>query len=508
MENQSSANNKRIAKNTLLLYIRMFIMMGVSLYTSRVVLQKLGVDDFGLYNIVGGVVVLFSVLNSSLAGSTQRFLNYEMGRDDVSSVNKVFQCSIMLHVILCVILIILAETIGLWYINTYLNVPFGRYDAARIVYQLSVLTFCINVLRVPFNACIIAHEKMDFYAYISVAEAGLKLLVVFMLSMCDFDRLIFYSFLILLVTVLVNSSYMIYCSRTFTNIKTKLLWDGKKIKGMLSFSGWSLFGSAAVISAQHGLNMVLNFFCGVGLNAAAGIANQVTSAMYGFISNFQTAFNPQIIKLYAQKQNDEFFSLIFRASKFSFLLFWLISVPVLLYAPIILDLWLDEVPPHAVAFCRVIIVYLLIDALNGPLWTAVNATGKIRIYQILMSGIILCNVPVAIFLLWIGSEPEIVWMSKIAFNLLAMIVRLFFLENKICFPIGEYSKVVLLPILLVIIISIIGTIPLYNQSDSLVKSIYIMTASILFSIFVVFVLGLNRQEKKYVIKLTKKFLRL
>ena len=189
--------NKRIAKNTLLLYIRMFIMMGVSLYTSRVVLQKLGVDDFGLYNIVGGVVVLFSVFNSSLAGSTQRFLNYEMGREDVSSVNKVFQCSIMLHVILCVILIILAETIGLWYINTYLNVPLGRYDAASIVYQLSVLTFCINVLRVPFNACIIAHEKMDFYAYVSVAEAGLKLIVAFMLTMCDFDRLILYSVLIL-----------------------------------------------------------------------------------------------------------------------------------------------------------------------------------------------------------------------------------------------------------------------------------------------------------------------
>ena len=177
--------NKRIAKNTLLLYIRMFIMMGVSLYTSRVVLQKLGVDDFGLYNIVGGVVVLFSVFNSSLAGSTQRFLNYEMGREDVSSVNKVFQCSIMLHVILCVILIILAETIGWWYINAYLNVPLGRYDAASIVYQLSVLTFCINVLRVPFNACIIAHEKMDFYAYVSVAEAGLKLIVAFMLTMCD-----------------------------------------------------------------------------------------------------------------------------------------------------------------------------------------------------------------------------------------------------------------------------------------------------------------------------------
>ena len=486
--------NKRIAKNTLLLYIRMFIMMGVSLYTSRVVLQKLGVDDFGLYNIVGGVVVLFSVFNSSLSGSTQRFLNYEMGRDDVTSVNKVFQCSMMLHVILCVILILLAETIGLWYVNTYLNVPFGRYDAARIVYHLSVLTFCINVLRVPFNACIIAHEKMDFYAYVSVAEAGLKLLVVFMLSMCDCDRLVFYSFLILLVTVFVNSSYMIYCSKTFPDIKTKLLWDRQKIKGMMSFSGWSLLGSAVVISAQHGINMVLNFFCGVGLNAAAGIANQVTSGMYGFISNFQTAFNPQIVKLYAQKQFNDYFSLIFRASKFSFLLFWLISVPVFLYAPILLDYWLDEVPPHAVSFCRVIIIFLLIDALNGPLWTAVNATGKIRIYQILMSGIILCNIPVAILLLWFGLEPELVWFSKIIFNIIAMIVRWGYLRRIVGFSYCKYITNVIVPLSLVIFLTIVPLSILYLSSFDINIWICILFA-LLYVLFVSYMFGLNKQEK-------------
>lgn len=486
--------NKRIARNTLLLYIRMFIMMGVSLYTSRVVLQKLGLDDFGLYNIVGGVVVMFSVFNSSLAGSTQRFLNYEMGRDDVSSVNKVFQCSIMLHVILCVILIILAETIGWWYINTYLNVPSDRYDAARIVYQLSVLTFCINVVRVPFNACIIAHEKMDFYAYVSIAEAGLKLLVAFMLTMCAFDRLIFYSFLILLVTVFVNSSYMIYCSKTFPNIKAKLLWDREKIKGMLSFSGWSLFGSAAVISAKQGINLVLNFFCGVGLNAAAGIANQVTSAMYGFISNFQTAFNPQIVKLYAQDQFNDFFNLIFRASKFSFLLFWLISVPVLLYAPMILDFWLDEVPPHAVSFCRVIIIYLLIDALNGPLWTAVNATGKIRIYQILMSGIILCNIPVAIVLLWFGLEPELVWFSKIIFNIVAMIVRLAYLRRIVGFSCYKYITNVITPLLLVIFLTIVPLSILYLSSFDINTWICVLF-SLLYILFVSYIFGLNNQEK-------------
>lgn len=488
------STNKRIAKNTLLLYVRMFIMIGVSLYTSRVVLQKLGVDDFGLYNIVGGVVVLFSVFNSSLAGSTQRFLNYEMGREDVSSVNKVFQCSIMLHILLCVILIILAETVGLWYINTYLNVPPGRYDAARIVYQLSVFTFCINVLRVPFNACIIAYEKMDFYAYASVAEAGLKLLAVFLLSICDLDRLIFYSFLILLVTVFVNISYMVYCSKAFPDIKTKLLWDREKMKEMLSFSGWSLFGSAAVISSKQGINMVLNYFCGVGLNAAAGIANQVTSAMYGFISNFQTAFNPQIVKLYAQKQLNDYFNLIFRASKFSFLLFWLISVPVFFYAPVIMDIWLDEVPPHAVSFCRVILIYLLIDALNGPLWTAVNATGKIRSYQIVMSGIILCNVPVAILLLWFGLAPELVWFSKIIFNITAMIVRWGYLRRFVGFSCRKYITDVIIPLSLVIVLSIVPLSILYLLSFDINISINILL-SLLYILLISFVFGLNKQEK-------------
>ena len=486
--------NRRIAKNTLLLYIRMFIMMGVSLFTSRVVLQKLGVDDFGLYNIVGGVVVLFSVFNSSLAGSTQRFLNYEMGRDDVSSVNKVFQCSITLHAILCAILILLAETIGLWYVNTYLNVPSGRYDAARIVYQISVLTFCINVLRVPFNACIIAHEKMDFYAYASVAEAGLKLLVAFMLSMCRFDRLVFYSFLILLVAVTVNSFYMVYCSKAFPDIKARLLWDREKIKEMLSFSGWSLFGSAAVISAKQGINLVLNYFCGVGLNAAAGIANQVTSAMYGFISNFQTAFNPQIVKLYARKQFNDYFSLIFRASRFSFLLFWLISVPVLFYAPEIMDFWLDEVPPHAVSFCRVIIIYLLIDALNGPLWTAVNATGRIRLYQIMMSSIILCNIPVAILLLWSGLEPELVWYSKIIFNILAMIVRLAYLRRIVGFSCRKYITDVILPLLLVVLLSAVPLSILYFSSFVTSTPICIIV-SLLYILSVSYVFGLDNQEK-------------
>lgn len=362
----TNKDTKRIAKNTLLLYFRMFIMMFISFYTSRVVLNVLGVEDFGLYNIIGGIVVLFSILNGALSSSTQRFLNYEIGKDNKAGVTSVFKNSLSLHLILICVILILSESIGLWYVNNLLDVPIGRLRAANYIYQFTIATFVLNVLRVPFNASIIAYEKMNFYAYISIAEAILKLLIVYLLLMSVYDKLIIYGFLMMMVTLIINMAYIIYCSYSFNDIKIGLSWNKEKIKSITSFSGWNLFGSVAVVSSQHGINLILNYFCGVALNAAAGIANQVTSAMYGFISNFQVAFNPQIVKLYAQNKKEDFFKLIFRASKFSFILFWLIGLPVLLTTPIIFDIWLNQIPEHSVSFTRIIIIYLLIDALNVP----------------------------------------------------------------------------------------------------------------------------------------------
>lgn len=496
---QKVDKNKRIAKNTIFLYLRMFIMMGVSLYTSRVVLQKLGIDDFGLYNIVGGVVVLFSILNSSLASSTQRFLNFELGKEDSKSANLIFQCSISLHFVICGLLLLLAETVGLWYVNAVLSVPDGRIYAANIVYQFSVLTFCLNVLRVPFNASIIAHEKMNFYAYISIVEAMLKLFVVYLLGIGDFDRLIFYAFLIMLVTCVIDLGYVIYCVQTFRNIKVKFSWCQEKIKTMLSFSGWNLFGSTAIIAAQQGINLVLNYFCGVGVNAAAGIANQVTQAMYGFITNFQTAFNPQIVKSYAKGEIQDLYRLIFSASKMSFLLFWLISLPVLFAAPYLLRLWLGQVPPHTISFCRVIIVFLLIDAINGPLWMSVNATGKIRNYQILMSMILFCNIPIAILMLWLHYEPETVWFTKVAINLVAMIARLLYLNRLISFPLKHYLKKVVFPIVCVVIFSFIPLILLRYYVNC--ENFIMLFIDVFTTLIIIFIFGINTREKKYLYNL-------
>ena len=493
----TNKDTKRIAKNTLLLYFRMFIMMFISFYTSRVVLNVLGVEDFGLYNIIGGIVVLFSILNGALSSSTQRFLNYEIGKDNKAGVTSVFKNSLSLHLILICVILILSESIGLWYVNNLLDVPIGRLRAANYIYQFTIATFVLNVLRVPFNASIIAYEKMNFYAYISIAEAILKLLIVYLLLMSV------YGFLMMMVTFIINMAYIIYCSYSFNDIKIGLSWNKEKIKSITSFSGWNLFGSVAVVSSQHGINLILNYFCGVALNAAAGIANQVTSAMYGFISNFQVAFNPQIVKLYAQNKKEDFFKLIFRASKFSFILFWLIGLPVLFTTPIIFDIWLNQIPEHSVSFTRIIIIYLLIDALNGPLWTSVNATGKIKKYQILMSFILILNLPVGYIMLYLGYPPEFIWISRVFFNIVAMIARLIYLKKILIFPLQQYTKTVLFPLSIVVIGSLFVSILINDNSNSISNFILITCCSSITITILSFYLVLTKHEREQVVSLIK-----
>lgn len=499
----TNKDTKRIAKNTLLLYFRMFIMMFISFYTSRVVLNVLGVEDFGLYNIIGGIVVLFSILNGALSSSTQRFLNYEIGKDNKAGVTSVFKNSLSLHLILICVILILSESIGLWYVNNLLDMPIGRLRAANYIYQFTIATFVLNVLRVPFNASIIAYEKMNFYAYISIAEAILKLLIVYLLLMSVYDKLIIYGFLMMMVTFIINMAYIIYCSYSFNDIKIGLSWNKEKIKSITSFSGWNLFGSVAVVSSQHGINLILNYFCGVALNAAAGIANQVTSAMYGFISNFQVAFNPQIVKLYAQNKKEDFFKLIFRASKFSFILFWLIGLPVLFTTPIIFDIWLNQIPEHSVSFTRIIIIYLLIDALNGPLWTSVNATGKIKKYQILMSFILILNLPVGYIMLYLGYPPEFIWISRVFFNIVAMIARLIYLKKILIFPLQQYTKTVLFPLSIVVIGSLFVSILINDNSNSISNFILITCCSSITITILSFYLVLTKHEREQVVSLIK-----
>lgn len=499
MSNQTSENNKRIAKNTLFLYLRMFVMMLTALFTSRIVLDVLGASDYGLNNIIGGVVVLFSFLNSALLSATQRFLNFQLGRQDYKQTNVVFCMSMNTYILLSIVVVVLGETIGLWFVNTQLNIPSERMYAAQWVYQFTLIQFVINLLRVPYNASIIAYERMNFYAYISLVEVIAKLLVVYLLYITTFDKLIFYSFLYTIVPLIVAFIYRTYCNRNFDTTKYKRIWDKVAFKEMFSFSGWSLFGSLANLAAQQGLNILINIFYGVTVNAAAGIANQVSTNVYGFISNFQTAFQPQIVKTYAAKEIERFQKLIFQTSKFSYFMVLVLVLPILFTIDGILEIWLKEVPEYTAIFCRLILVFLSIEAITAPLWMSVQATGKIRSYQILMACLIFMNFPMAYLVLKLGFPVYTVWIVRIIINLITMIARCIYMKQRLQFPISQYIRNVIIPILIVTIASLPVPLILYNQIDNFWLNMFVVGFATFFvAILAVYFMGMNTHEKELV----------
>ena len=496
MSNQTSDNNKRIAKNTLFLYLRMFVMMLTALFTSRIVLDVLGAADYGLNNIIGGVVVLFSFLNSALLSATQRFLNFHLGRQDYKQTNVVFCMSMNTYLLLSIVVVVLGETIGLWFVNTNLNIPSERMYAAQWVYQFTLIQFVINLLRVPYNASIIAYEKMNLYAYVSLVEVIAKLLVVYLLYITTFDKLIFYSFLYTIVPLIVAFIYKIYCNRNFDTTKYKRIWDRIAFKEMFSFSGWSLFGSLANLAAQQGLNILINIFYGVTVNAAAGIANQVSTNVYGFISNFQTAFQPQIVKTYAAKEVERFHKLIFQTSKFSYFMVLVLVLPILFTIDGILDIWLKEVPRYTAIFCRLILVFLSIEAITAPLWMSVQATGKIRNYQILVASLIFLNFPLAYIVLKLGMPVYSVWVIRIIVNIVVMIARCIYMKKNLNFPLLSYLKAVIAPILSVTFVAI--PIPLilnYMIHGFWQNMIIVGIATFALTILDVYFVGMNTHEK-------------
>lgn len=499
MSTQTSNNNKRIAKNTLFLYLRMFVMMLTALFTSRIVLDVLGASDYGLNNIIGGVVVLFSFLNSALLSATQRFLNFHLGRQDYKQTNVVFCMSMNTYILLSIVVVVLGETIGLWFINTQLNIPSERMYAAQWVYQFTLIQFVINLLRVPYNASIIAYERMNFYAYISLVEVIVKLLVVYLLYITTFDKLIYYSFLYTIVPLIVAFIYKIYCNRNFDTTKYKRIWDRIAFKEMFSFSGWSLFGSLANLAAQQGLNILINIFYGVTVNAAAGIANQVSTNVYGFISNFQTAFQPQIVKTYAAKEVERFHKLIFQTSKFSYFMVLVLVLPILFTTDGILDIWLKEVPEYTAIFCRLILVYLSMEAITAPLWMSVQATGKIRNYQILMACLIFLNFPLAYVVLEIGLPVYTVWIVRIIVNVAVMTARCIYMKRKLDFPLFPYVQKVMLPILIVTMIALPVPIFLNYLIIGFWENLIVVgLATLIVTVLDVYYVGMNVNERAMV----------
>ena len=436
-----SENNKRIAKNTLMLYVKMGVMMLVQLYTSRIVLQTLGVDDFGIYNVVGGVVVLFSFLNAAMSSATQRFLNFELGKKDLVQVGRVFSMSMTVHFVIAGTVLILAETVGLWLLNSELNIPAERMLAANWVYQFSVASTLLGILLVPYNATIIAYERMAFYAWTSILKALLLLGIVYLLVIGNTDKLILYAGLVFAVNALMQVVYVVYCRRAFPQTAIyKPFRDKKLFRELISFSGWSLFGGVADMCNSQGINMVMNIFCGVAVNAAMGIANQVNAAVYQFVSNFQIAFNPQLVKSYASNERERFISLIFRTSKFSFFLTFFLVLPICLNIDFILKLWLGDVPAYTAEFVQLTLAYSLISSLSAPLWMSVQATGEIRNYQLIVSFLILINLPLAYAVLKLGLPPTWALGVRVVMNFFTTLWRVFYLRGKIGLPTGKFLR--------------------------------------------------------------------
>lgn len=491
--------NRLIAKNTFLLYVRMLFTMAVSLYTSRVVLNVLGVEDYGLYNVVGGFVAMFSFFNGAMAAATQRYLNFELGRGDASRLRQVFCTSVNIHAIISFLVLLLSETVGLWFVYTYLNIPADRFSAALWVYQASVLSSIVMVMSIPYNAAIIAHERMGAFAYISVLEVVLKLLIVYLLVVYDIDKLKLYAVLMLLVQVLICLIYCRYGNKHFTETRYRLVWNGSLFKEMTGFAGWSLFGNIAAVAFTQGLNVLLNMFFGPAINAARGIAVQVQNAIKGFCVNFQTALNPQITKSYASGDMDYMYGLVFTSSKFSYYLLLLLSMPVILETQVILQWWLGIVPDHTVAFVRLILVISMVDSLANPLIQAASATGRIRKYQSVVGTMLIMILPISYVALKLNSSPEGVFVVQLIVFCCALFARLWMLRSLIGLSLRAYCRKAALPTVYVTVVSAVVPLTVYLLlQPSLLRFLLVCAVSLVSVAAAVYCLGLTSNERAFI----------
>lgn len=500
MNLNTDSNNKRIAKNTLLLYFRMLFMMVVSLYTSRVILNALGVVDFGIYNVVGGVVAMFTVISGSLSAAISRFITYELGRGNQSKLNKIFSASVTIQLLLSLIIVILIELVGVWFLNNKMTIPEDRMNATNWVLQFSIVTFVINLISVPYNAAIISHERMSAFAYISILEVVCKLAIAFLIMVSPMDKLVFYAILMCAVSIIIRLTYGYYCKRHFVECTYHFHWDVDVLKEMFGFAGWNFIGASSTVLRDQGGNIVINLFYGPSVNAARGIANQVNSAIMGFVSNFMTALNPQITKSYASGDRQYMLTLIFQGARVSFYMLLLLSLPVLVNTHYILVIWLKIVPEHAVLFVQLILIFAMSESISNPLITAMLATGKIKKYQIVVGGLQLLNLPVSYVCLRFGCIPETVLLVAIVISQCCLAARLYMLRGMIGLSSILYIKKVYFNIFVVAFLSLVipGLLSKYLE-ESLLSFLLISLVSIICTIVVEFFVGCNRKERAFVI---------
>ncbi len=497
----TAQNNKRIAKNTLLLYARMLFLIVISLYTSRVVLNTLGVEDYGINNVVSGFISMLGFLSGSLGAASSRFITYDLGIGDMSTMKRTFGNIVTIHLLLAVIILIFGETIGLWFVLNKLQIPEARMTAAIWVYQFSIFSFMLSIVSVPYNATIIAHERMKAFAYISIVDAILKLLIVYLLVVIPYDKLIIYAILFFCIQIFDRVVYGVYCYKHFEETKTKLAFNKKLFKEIFSFAVWTMNGNLAVIGYTQGINVLLNMFFGPIVNAARGVAVQVQTVVQNFCNNFQMALNPQLTKSYAQNDLEHMQQLLKVSSKFSFFLLFIISLPLMLEAPLVLKWWLGIVPEHTVNFLRLILCSSMLVALSNPLIVSVHATGKIKKFQAIEGTLLLCIVPIAYILLkFFGIRPEYVFCVHIAVEILTQYARVRIVLPMISMKCVDYFKEVVVPIIKVIVITPILPLIVYYYIDQSVMTFFIIcTISVICVLGGVYYFGCIKSEREFVI---------
>ena len=498
------SNNKRIAKNTIMLYFRMMINMVVSLYTSRVILQSLGVEDFGINNVVGGIVSSFSIFTSALAVSIVRFITYGLGKKDERELKGIFATSLFIQVCMIIVVVFVAESIGIWFLNSKLVIPDSRMFAANWLFQFSLLSFLFTIIGIPYTAAITAHEHMSVYAFIGLADTFIKLFIAISISYSPFDRLVWYGLFIMLSSIATQSLYALYCVWHFEECRCGCIPKKEKLQEMLSFSSWTFLGGIAPVIRDQGSNILLNLFFGPVVNAARGISNQVCVAVNSFATNFQAASNPQIIKNYASKDFESLRTLVIYSSKFSCFILLLLTIPISINIKYILSIWLGDYPDHTANFIQIVFVYILFEALSNALKTVAVAIGNMKAYQLRVAPLVIFNVPISYLLLKFGFAAEIVFFVNLGISILCVFVRLSFVNNYIEIGIKEFAQSVLLKIAIVAIVSYpIPVLVFRTLESSFLTLILTSFLSVLVTSFSVLYIGCSSAERIKIVSLLR-----
>lgn len=499
------SNNKRIAKNTILLYLRMLLTIVVGLYTSRVVLNTLGVSDYGVYNVVGGIVAMLSFLNSALTAASQRFISFELGRGDKDKLKTIFCTSVTIHAVLALIIFIIAETVGLWFVNTHLNIEPARMTAANWVYQCSILTFMLTIVSVPYNSCIVAHEHMNAFAYVSILEVILKLLIVYLLLVINYDKLITYGILVLCVAFIIRLIYGLYCKKHFEECTYHFTFDKTLFKEMFSFAGWSVVGNLGFSFKDQVANVILNIFFGTVVNAARGVALQVNGIISGFSSNFIMALNPQITKQYATGNTQNSMNLVYAGCRYSFYLLALVSIPIIINMDYILKLWLYKVPEYTSEFLRLALVAALINSIAQPLVTALQATGKIKVFQISICIVMLLELPLSYMILYFGGKPYMAMYPTILVTFIGLFTRFIILKKLVpTYKLTYFTFIIVGKNIMIGIICYIISTFIHNMFNTTLIGVIINSLiSCIITFIIIYLLGISNKEREAINKKIK-----